>query len=467
MDPEAEKACETTQKENERRALEQAKVQGKGAVAAAKARQAQERAVAAEAKKLELLRITAEKKAEKARIAADNKTQQSEIRAAKRKATSQTIPGLPEGEQRILPPPQHPVAMPEDNGLSKSDTTQDKFSLDPDDPANFLKLCSALRILIRHRLNDSEIDQAEDLIRAYCTELIRLYGSGAIKPNHHYATHVAECVRDFGPLHDFWTFLFECLNKVLKSFKTNNHGQGDLETTFFNEFHKASHTSRLICTLSRHPKDSLPAEVAGILLKASKEERGTVAGLAALMDGLDDEHINGRTLFSPSPRSETAFLSLETYRLLVDTICHRFPLTPVHSRWEQPANPSIGSNRSSLVHVCIPAMPPIDLYGEILEIFQVTQDFRHIGCSMWTARARWFKPWTEEIQSIWNDFKLVDVRLWEIAEYQQNNNLHFPALFDPHWIQGQIALTTVAVGRERTKVWATIDLKKLVQSKRC
>lgn len=153
--------------------------------------------------------------------------------------------------------------MDAEDEFGKSDGSQDKFSLDPEDPQNFLKLCSALRILVQRRLNDSEVDHADSLLHTYCSELIRvriffgqvvqltalglqLYGSGVIKPNHHYATHVAECVRNFGPLHDFWTFLFERLNKVLKSFRTNNHGQGDLETTFFTEFHKASQTSRLV-----------------------------------------------------------------------------------------------------------------------------------------------------------------------------------------------------------------------------
>ena len=78
---------------------------------------------------------------------------------------------------------------------------------------------------------------------------MQLYGSGVVKPNHHYATHVSECMRNFGPLHDFWTFLYERLNKVLKSFKTNNHGQGELETTFFYEFQKMCQTSQLVrCT---------------------------------------------------------------------------------------------------------------------------------------------------------------------------------------------------------------------------
>jgi hypothetical protein len=142
--------------------------------------------------------------------------------------------------------------------------TQDKFQLHPNDPSNFLKLCAAIRILLRRQFTDSDVDRAERLIREYCTELIsvrpriiqtnvtseliseQLYGTSVIKPNHHYSTHVGECVRNYGPLHDFWTFLYERLNKVLKSYKTNNHGHGELETTFFNDFQKTCHISRLV-----------------------------------------------------------------------------------------------------------------------------------------------------------------------------------------------------------------------------
>lgn len=72
----------------------------------------------------------------------------------------------------------------------------------------------------------------------YLLTISQLYSSNVIKPNHHYATHVADCSRNFGPLHDFWTFLYKQLNKVLKSFKINNHGKGELETTFFREFQR-------------------------------------------------------------------------------------------------------------------------------------------------------------------------------------------------------------------------------------
>ena len=46
-------------------------------------------------------------------------------------------------------------------------------------------------------------------------------------------------------------------------------------------------------SLLRYPKDSLLFEVAGTMLKATNEERGTVAGLAALSQDLNDEHADG------------------------------------------------------------------------------------------------------------------------------------------------------------------------------
>jgi hypothetical protein len=39
----------------------------------------------------------------------------------------------------------------------------------------------------------------------------------------------------------------------------------------------------------RYPDDKLPSEVAAIMLKAMNEERGTVAGLASLLENLDDD----------------------------------------------------------------------------------------------------------------------------------------------------------------------------------
>ena len=69
-----------------------------------------------------------------------------------------------------------------------------------------------------------------------------------MKPNHHYATHTTQYICNFSPLNGFWTFLFKRLNKILKSYKTNNHSNGELETTFFNKFHWTCQSNRLVST---------------------------------------------------------------------------------------------------------------------------------------------------------------------------------------------------------------------------
>lgn len=62
--------------------------------------------------------------------------------------------------------------MAANDDLDSHATKEDRFSLHADDPRNFLKLCSALRILIRRCITESDIDQADRLLREYCTELI-------------------------------------------------------------------------------------------------------------------------------------------------------------------------------------------------------------------------------------------------------------------------------------------------------
>ncbi|KAF8130623.1 hypothetical protein EV363DRAFT_1296693 [Boletus edulis] len=169
---EAEKVANVERKTVDTEALKKVKAQGKEAVAAEKAH------------------ITREKSE-----AADRKKQRS--------------CGLK--KQRSISNPEVEESCP----TSESTDEEVKFTLHPDDPANFLKLCSALWILLKYSLTDDNINIADDLLREYCTELIMLYGTSPLKPNHHFATHTASFVQNFGPLHNFWTFLFEQLNKIL------------------------------------------------------------------------------------------------------------------------------------------------------------------------------------------------------------------------------------------------------------
>jgi hypothetical protein len=54
----------------------------------------------------------------------------------------------------------------------------------------------------------------------------------------------------------------------------------------------------------------------------------------------------------------------------------------------------------------------------------------------------------------------VNVRLWELGEYRDHDK-YYPALIDPDWINGQLTLTTVSIGENRVKVWATVDLARV------
>jgi len=157
----------------------------------AKARITQEKEAAVQAKKIEWLRVTAERQAEKAQVAAENKARQLKrkvrdrcpwsqfhqvthnSKAAKRKATSQTVEGLPEGKQHVPPPPpvNHATVDVAIN-IVELDTAHNKFSLHLDDPGNFLRLSAALCLLVHHRLTDTHIDRAEQFIWEYCTELL-------------------------------------------------------------------------------------------------------------------------------------------------------------------------------------------------------------------------------------------------------------------------------------------------------
>ncbi|KAI6020536.1 hypothetical protein EDC04DRAFT_2901678 [Pisolithus marmoratus] len=279
---ELEKTSSEEKKKADTQALKVARSRGKDALAAEKAHITVEKVAAEEAKKTEKLRAAEEKKAKKARDAELKWLAKSKGNPTCILADSTILNGLDGFIADIL-----------DEAVGKQDETDGKCILHPNDPSNFLKLCAAICLLIKNTVTDQEVSSVDTLLREYCMELIQLYGSGCLKPNHHYATHVSQYIRNFSPLSGFWTFLFERLNKILKSFKMNNHGDGELETTFFNEFHWMCWSGRLVYALQQMPDGSLGCKVSGIMLKASAEERGTIAGLAALSNDLNEAHGEG------------------------------------------------------------------------------------------------------------------------------------------------------------------------------
>ncbi|KAJ7731484.1 hypothetical protein B0H14DRAFT_2409444, partial [Mycena olivaceomarginata] len=109
----------------------------------------------------------------------------------------------------------HQAAMRrwKETGESKGDEQPYPRMVEGED-YNFLRFATALKIII--------------------------YGAESIMPNHHWAVHVPDQLLDYGPVYNFWAFLTERLNKILKNINSNNWTGGELEVSMMREFHRKS-----------------------------------------------------------------------------------------------------------------------------------------------------------------------------------------------------------------------------------
>ncbi|TDL15548.1 hypothetical protein BD410DRAFT_732539 [Rickenella mellea] len=101
-----------------------------------------------------------------------------------------------------------------------------------DEASNFLRLATALKIILSSSIDEAQLDRAEALLEEY----LLLYGADAMKPNHHWSRHITNQIRDFGPVYSFWTFVSERLNKLLKNFNSNSWKGGQMEISMMRSF---------------------------------------------------------------------------------------------------------------------------------------------------------------------------------------------------------------------------------------
>lgn len=132
-------------------------------------------------------------KAEAARLA-------KAAQAAQQKKTnsrSSRTPVAAAGVAGTAAPGNRPAPARGSSGKKKTKATSDNNEdedeeampcLHPDDPANFLKLSKALRILLSRAITDSEIDEAFALLSDYCSELVTV---SSLLVGVHLCTHSA------------------------------------------------------------------------------------------------------------------------------------------------------------------------------------------------------------------------------------------------------------------------------------
>ena len=139
-----------------------------------------------------------------------------------------------------------------------------ELRIQPSDDLLFLKLSAATKIYTQYEISSEDINRAEALIWEYLLEfrevsnyvykftwltvIIQRYGIEKLKPNHHFLVHLPAQIHDYGPVYGFWCFLGERLNKLLKSFKLNNWGGGQLEVSMMREWGHDVQLHKVVCT---------------------------------------------------------------------------------------------------------------------------------------------------------------------------------------------------------------------------
>jgi hypothetical protein len=116
------------------------------------------------------------------------------------------------------------------------------------DDINFLKLAAALKIIMAREVRESDIPWAKQLLHEYLLGFLKLHRDD-VKPNFHWVTHIFDQINDYGAVYNFWTFLFERLNKTLKSYTVNGHEGGETEVSFFRAFSRDVALRDMVCTI--------------------------------------------------------------------------------------------------------------------------------------------------------------------------------------------------------------------------
>lgn len=80
----------------------------------------------------------------------------------------------------------------------------------------------ASRLLSRRSVSKNDILLADALLLQFCHRFQTIYGPDVVTPNMHLHCHLADCLRDFGPMASFWLFSFERFNGLLGDQPTNN-----------------------------------------------------------------------------------------------------------------------------------------------------------------------------------------------------------------------------------------------------
>ncbi|KZT54921.1 hypothetical protein CALCODRAFT_510434 [Calocera cornea HHB12733] len=351
---------------------------------------------------------------------------------------------------------------------------------------NYLKLAASIKIFMRREITQAELERAEDLYRQFLREYVEIYGAENVTPTFHWILHMAAQIRRFGPVHGFWTYLFERLNKLLKGFATNGHKGGAMEVTFARELKREISLSRLNHVLSSQREDPLARLLASELQKSPGDlsRTGTLAAIAA--EAQDLVQIQGGSQpCLPAGRERNLVLEHELQHRLLDWYRRVHPQLSIYHPGEPTApwranflnhrgtfypklrldgkrilavNEEKSSKSDSLV--LLQYQPGTQWVGELWAVVRHSQE--GVTPPVTFALVAWLVPLqdTPLHADLYRDLKELEVDFWKYDVYQGPDDFGPDALVAATDLCGMAARCTMEVGGRR--IWITTGLSKMM-----
>ena len=87
---------------------------------------------------------------------------------------------------------------------------------------NYMHLVMALQIASMRTIDDEDIKLYTYHYKAYLEGFVQLYKEVPVHPNNHMCLHLGMFLRLFGPVHSWWSWVFERYNYLLQNISTNS-----------------------------------------------------------------------------------------------------------------------------------------------------------------------------------------------------------------------------------------------------
>lgn len=215
---------------------------------------------------------------------------------------------------------------------------------------NFLALAAAVRWATKRTTSENHIRILEEQLQIYLNGVVALFSETALYPNHHISLHLAECIRNFGPVHGWWTFPFERYNGIIQRQKSNRkfgehltpyshllliyfYIPGQLEVTFMKTFCRGGQLKALMSRTGI--PDILDSLKPAFDRFFGSEFRGTLGNDLLALGAQGD--VYQRPFWDTKKKSKD--LSPATYNSLINCINRTSPQS-FHSFLVQPPSPT-------------------------------------------------------------------------------------------------------------------------------